>query len=78
MIYSIFKQKGTASKNKYVVGCGIPVSIGMGPSKSLAKIANKIAKKYDSKTGGIYCINNEDKRVKALNGLLLVMNGAGR
>ena len=45
---------------------GIPVSIGMGPSKSLAKIANKIAKKYDSKTGGIYCINNEDKRVKAL------------
>ena len=44
---------------------GIPVSIGMGPSKSLAKIANKIAKKYDSKTGGIYCINNEDKRVKA-------------
>ena len=45
---------------------GIPVSIGIGPSKSLAKIANKIAKKYDSKTGGIYCINNEDKRVKAL------------
>ena len=45
---------------------GIPVSIGMGPSKSLAKIANKIAKKYDSKTGGIYYINNEDKRVKAL------------
>ena len=29
---------------------GIPVSIGMGPSKSLAKIANKIAKKYDSKS----------------------------
>ena len=45
---------------------GIPVSIGMGPSKSLAKIANKIAKKYDLKTRGVYCINTEDKRVKAL------------
>ena len=45
---------------------GIPVSIGIGPSKSLAKIANKIAKKYDLKTRGVYCINTEDKRVKAL------------
>ena len=45
---------------------GIPVSVGMGPSKALAKIANKIAKKYDSKTGGVYCIDTEDKRVKAL------------
>ena len=45
---------------------GIPVSVGMGPSKALAKIANKIAKKYDTKTGGVYCIDTEDKRVKTL------------
>ncbi len=45
---------------------GIPVSVGMGPSKALAKIANKIAKKYDSTTKGVYCIDTEDKRVKAL------------
>ena len=45
---------------------GIPVSVGMGPSKALAKIANKIAKKYDTKTGGVYCIDTEDNRVKAL------------
>ena len=45
---------------------GIPVSVGMGPSKALAKIANKIAKKCDTKTGGVYCIDTEDKRVKAL------------
>ena len=45
---------------------GIPVSVGMAPSKALAKIANKIAKKYDSKTGGVYCIDTENKRVKAL------------
>ena len=45
---------------------GIPISVGMGPSKALAKIANKIAKKYDSKTASVYCIDTEDKRVKAL------------
>ena len=45
---------------------GIPISIGIAPSKALAKIANKIAKKFGSNTGGVYCINNEKKRVKAL------------
>ena len=45
---------------------GIPISIGIAPSKALAKIANKIAKKFSSNTGGVYCINNEKKRVKAL------------
>jgi len=37
-----------------------------GTQQSLAKIANKIAKKYDTKTGGVYCIDTEDKRIKAL------------
>tara|TARA_Y100000389_G_C17448654_1_gene513240 strand:- start:645 stop:1904 length:1260 start_codon:yes stop_codon:yes gene_type:complete len=45
---------------------GIPVSVGMAPSKALAKIANKIAKKYNVKTGGVYCIDNDNKRIKAL------------
>ena len=45
---------------------GIPVSVGMGPSKALAKIANKIAKKFADKTQGVYCIDTEDKRLKAL------------
>jgi len=45
---------------------GIPVSIGIAPSKALAKIANKIAKKFALKTEGIYCINTEEKRIKAL------------
>jgi DNA polymerase V len=34
---------------------GIPVSIGIGPTKTLAKIANKAAKQ----TGGIFIINNK-------------------
>ncbi|MGB0375964.1 MAG: Y-family DNA polymerase [Flavobacteriaceae bacterium] len=45
---------------------GIPVSIGFGPSKALAKIANKIAKKFTNRTQGVYCIDSEEKRIKAL------------
>ena len=45
---------------------GIPVSIGFAPTKALAKIANKIAKKFNSKTQGIYVIDTEEKRIKAL------------
>ena len=45
---------------------GIPVSVGMAPSKALAKIANKIAKKFDQRTQGVYCIDSDEKRLKAL------------
>ena len=44
---------------------GIPVSVGMAPSKALAKIANKIAKKYSAKTG-VYVMETDEQRVKAL------------
>lgn len=36
---------------------GIPVSIGIGPTKTLAKIANKFAKK-ESSLGGVFDISN--------------------
>tara|TARA_B100000768_G_scaffold90750_1_gene85016 strand:+ start:77 stop:1333 length:1257 start_codon:yes stop_codon:yes gene_type:complete len=45
---------------------GIPVSIGLAPSKSLAKIANKIAKKFNHKTLGVYSLDSEKKINKAL------------
>jgi DNA polymerase V len=45
---------------------GIPVSVGLAPSKALAKIANKIAKKFTAKTQGVYVIDTEEKRIKAL------------
>lgn len=48
---------------------GISVSIGIAQNKSLAKIANKIAKKYPRQTNGIYVIDNEEKQVKALKWL---------
>ncbi|MDC0553804.1 Y-family DNA polymerase [Flavobacteriaceae bacterium] len=48
---------------------GIPVSIGFAPTKALAKVANRISKKFDKKTKGIYAIDSEEKREKALRWL---------
>ncbi|HLW06151.1 MAG TPA: Y-family DNA polymerase [Marinilabiliaceae bacterium] len=48
---------------------GIPISIGMAPTKALAKVANRIAKKFSQKTGGVYIIDSEEKRIKALKWL---------
>ena len=45
---------------------GIPVSVGIAPTKALAKIANKIAKKFIKRTQGVYAIDTEEKRIKAL------------
>ena len=50
---------------------GMPVSIGLGPSKALAKVANRVAKKFADCTGGVYVIDSEEKRVKALKWLAI-------
>jgi DNA polymerase V len=60
------EEEGKKMRKQVRQWTGIPVSVGMAPSKALAKIANKIAKKFASKTGGVYCIDTEDKRIKAL------------
>jgi DNA polymerase V len=48
---------------------GIPISIGIAPTKALAKAANRIAKKYQEQTGNVHLINTEEKRIKALKWL---------
>lgn len=48
---------------------GIPVSIGFAPTKALAKVANKISKKFNNKTGGVYVIDSKEKKDKALKWL---------
>ncbi len=45
---------------------GIPVSIGIAPTKALAKIANQIAKKFPERTQHVYMIDDDEKRIKAL------------
>lgn len=47
----------------------IPVCIGFAPTKTLAKAANHIAKKFQQRTGGVYVIDTDEKRTKALNWL---------
>lgn len=46
-------------------GTGIPVSLGVAPTKTLAKIANKFAKKYPA-YNQLCIIDSEEKRIKAL------------
>jgi len=46
-------------------GTGIPVSLGVAPTKTLAKAANRFAKKYPGYKG-VCIIDTEDKREKAL------------
>lgn len=79
-IYSIdeafFKLKDVASSDieAYILDIkrtiekwvGIPVSIGVAPTKSLSKVANKIAKRYSSRTKGVYAIVTEKQRINAL------------
>jgi DNA polymerase V len=46
-------------------GTGIPLSVGVAPTKTLAKVANKFAKKYAGYKS-VCIIDSEDKRIKAL------------
>ncbi len=54
-------------KEKIYQWTGIPVSIGIGPTKTLAKLANKIAKKYSNK--GVYQFKNKEQISKILSEL---------
>lgn len=45
---------------------GLPTSVGIAPTKALAKVANKIAKKFPKKTQNTYVIDTKDKIIKAL------------
>ena len=54
-----------ALKRKLRVWTGIPVSIGVAPTKTLAKVAGHFAKKFPGYEG-VCVMDSEDKRVKAL------------
>ena len=57
---------GQQIKNRVKKWTSVPVSIGFAKTKALTKIANKIAKKFPEKTQGIYVIQTEEQRIKAL------------
>jgi len=53
-------------RQKILKDTGMPVSVGIAPTKALAKVANKIAKKYPERCKDVYTIDSEEKRIKAL------------
>ncbi|MDD3040687.1 Y-family DNA polymerase, partial [Bacteroides sp.] len=56
---------GVKVVNQVTKGTGIPVSLGIASTKTLAKIANKFAKKYPA-YNQLCIIDTEEKRIKAL------------
>ena len=67
--YFNFQTMGEDMQLKVTKGTGIPISVGIAPTKALAKVANRIAKKFPKETKSVYVIDNEDKRIKALKWL---------
>ena len=57
---------GTEMRQRILKWTGIPTCVGIAPTKALSKVANKIARKFPKETGGVYVIDSEEKRIKAL------------
>jgi DNA polymerase V len=67
--YFNLQEVGNSMRNKVVKWTGIPISVGFAETKALSKVANRIAKKFPEKTKGVYIIDTEEKRIKALKWL---------
>jgi len=63
---SDYHNYGLQMKRRVQKWVGIPVCIGFAETKALSKVANKIAKKFQNRTQGVYVIDSEEKRLKAL------------
>lgn len=63
---SDYEDYGLQMKTRVQKWVGIPVCIGFAETKALSKVANKIAKKFQNRTKGVYVIDSEEKRIKAL------------
>ena len=59
------KERGIVIKKKVQQWTGIPVSVGIAPTKVLAKVAGYIAKKYTK--SGVFMFDNEGLIRRALN-----------
>lgn len=61
-----FENYGNEIRCRILKWTGIPVCVGIAPTKALSKVANKVARKFPKQTKGVYVIDSEDKRIKAL------------
>lgn len=56
-------------RNRIYQYTGLPVGVGIAKTKVLAKVANRIAKKFHKQLNTVYVIDTEEKRIKALKWL---------
>jgi len=61
-----FDAYGKVIRKRILKWTGILTCVGVAPSKALSKVANKIARKFPKETNGVYVIDSEEKRIKAL------------
>lgn len=64
-----FDSLGHALRADVLQKTGIPVGIGIGTSKTLAKLANNAAKRWQSQTGGVVDIRDPERRDKLLRAM---------
>lgn len=64
--YSAPEERMRKLRQEVFKGLDLPTSIGIAETKTLAKVANKIAKKYPDKTGSVYMIDTPAKIEAAL------------
>ena len=57
---------GREIRAQVLAGTGIPTGVGIGPSKTLSKLANYAAKRWQKQTGGVVDIRDPERRVKLL------------
>jgi len=66
MTISNYHDYGLQMKKRVQKWLSIPICVGFAQTKALTKVANKIAKKFPERTQGVYSIDSEEKRIKAL------------
>ncbi|WP_299777532.1 Y-family DNA polymerase [uncultured Formosa sp.] len=57
---------GLEMRTRILKWTGIPTCVGIAPTKALSKVANKIARKFPEHTKGVFLIDSEASRIKAL------------
>ncbi|HLU51189.1 MAG TPA: Y-family DNA polymerase, partial [Flavobacteriaceae bacterium] len=61
-----FTTYGSQIRDTVYQNTGLPVGVGIAPTKALAKVANRISKKFSTQLNNVYVIDTHEKRIKAL------------
>lgn len=67
--YSDIESKMTQMRDKIFLGLDLATSVGIAPTKTLSKVANKIVKTFSADLGHVYTIDSQEKIEKALKWL---------